>query len=183
MALLCCFLISSWGKLEWKELYLTKLMRNREWGQREERKAIGLNESFYSELCGFRSLLSGWQHNSVAFLHTLNTHIDRKLDGMCLKEHHDRKDLHMLNRGGSHGKNVDLFVYAKAHELTSLMLCIFIGLFVNEKSQKRFTKNLRHSFNMKRIQTIILIVIIVAQSEINETKENNQWYSWMMLHP
>jgi len=55
-----------------------------------------------------------------------------------------------------------------------IYLFLFIGLFANEKSQKSFTKNLRHSFNMKRIQTIILIVIIVAQSEINETKENNQ---------
>ena len=34
-------------------------MGNREWVQREEMKAIGLNESFYSELCGFWSLLSG----------------------------------------------------------------------------------------------------------------------------
>lgn len=39
-----------------------------------------------------------------------------------------------------------------------------------------FTKNLRHSFNVKKIQPIILIlivIIIIAQSEINEAKENN----------
>ena len=60
MALLCCFLLFSWGKLKWKELYLRKLLRSREQGQREEMKAAGLNDSFYSELCGFQSHSALW---------------------------------------------------------------------------------------------------------------------------
>ena len=35
-------------------------MRSREQGQREEMKAAGLNDSFYSELCGFQSHSALW---------------------------------------------------------------------------------------------------------------------------
>lgn len=65
-----------------------------------------------------------------------------------MKEHLQRKDLHMVN-WGHHGEKFHLFVYPKAQQLISLTLGIFIGLFLHERGQKGFTKNVRHSFNMK----------------------------------
>lgn len=100
MALLC-FLLFSWGKLERKELYLRKLMCSTEQGQREEMKAIGLNESFYSELCGFWSHAALWMTAQQCYFLAHPEHAYRQeIGGMCLKEHHERKDLHMLNWRG-----------------------------------------------------------------------------------
>ena len=146
MALLCCFLLFSWGKLEWKELYLRKLMRSREQGQREEMKAAGLNDSFYSELCGFRSHSALWMTAQQCCFLAHPEHPYRQEIGGCVPEGRSReKDLHLLNWGGLMVKMLTYLFMLKptnwqAHKLTHL---IYIYWFIckwkePEKVHKEF---------------------------------------------
>lgn len=61
-------------------------MRSREQGQREEMKAAGLNDSFYSELCGFQSHSALWMTAQKCCFLAHPEHPYRQEIGGCVPE-------------------------------------------------------------------------------------------------